>query len=136
MKSGYLLSVLFSVLILLIYAQTPRVVHIEKEWTEMDFHPQIAGYFNGRIPAEVICDVQGITTNVGYRILTYDVAYFDGKSTVEAHVVGSTIPDSICAIFQSFGSNSEIFFTNIKAMDLDGRITHLSPLKLIAVKED
>ncbi|MDG0974585.1 MAG: hypothetical protein P8O07_10550 [Crocinitomicaceae bacterium] len=136
MRNGYLLSAFVFALIPMVCSQNPRVVRIEKEWTEMDFHPQIVGYFNGRIPAEVICDVQGLTTNVGYRILTYDVVYFDGKLTVEAHVVGNAIPDTICAIFQSFGSNSEIFFTNIKAMDLDGRITHLSPLKLIAVKED
>lgn len=136
MRNGYLLSAFVFALIPTVWSQNLRVVRIEKEWTEMDFHPQIAGYFNGRIPAKMICDVQGLTTNVGYRILTYDVIYFDGKSTVEAHVVGNTIPDSICATFQSFGSNSEIFFIHIKAMDLDGRIMHLSPLKLIAVKED
>ena len=136
MRNGYLLSAFVLALIPIVCSQNLRVVRIEKEWTEMDFHPQIAGYFNGRIPAEMICDIQGLTTNVGYRILTYDVIYFDGKSTVEAHVVGNTIPDSICATFQFYGSNSEIFFTHIKAMDLDGRIMHLSPLKLIAVKED
>jgi hypothetical protein len=102
----------------------------------MDFHPQIAGYFNGRVPQDVICDVRGLTTNVGYRIITYDMLYFDGMKNREVHIVGNTIPDSLCAILQSFGSNNEIFFTKIKAMDLEGRIMHLSPMKLTAIKED
>jgi hypothetical protein len=117
-------------------SQEPRVVRIEKERMEIDFHPQIAGYFNGPIPQDVICDVRGLITNVGYKIITYDLLYFDGFTNIDIHIIGNTIPDTICAVLKSVGSNNEIFFTNIKAMDLDGRMLHLSPLKLTAVLED
>ena len=137
MKKGFLLSFLVIIAVSsFLHSQEPRIVRMEKEWSEMDFHPQIAGFFNGLIPKDVICDVRGLITNVGYRIITYDLLYFDGRTHIETHIVGNTIPDTICAVFQSFGSNTEIFFTNIKAMDLDGRVLHLSPLKLMAVKED
>lgn len=137
MKKGFLLSFLVIIAVSsFLHSQEPRIVRIEKEWKEMDFHPQIAGYFNGPIPQDVICDVRGLTTKVGYKIITYDILYFDGLTNRDIHIVGNTIPDTICAILQSFGSNNEIFFTNIKAMDLDGRMLHLSPLKLTAVRED
>jgi len=137
MKKGFLLSFLVIIAVTpFLHSQEPRIVRIEKGWTEMDFHPQIAGYFNGNIESDIICDVRGLTTNVGYKIITYDLLYFDGMVNRETHVVGNTIPDSICAVFQSYGKNNEIFFTNIKAMDLDGRVIHLTPLKLTAVKED
>jgi hypothetical protein len=137
MKKGFLLSLLVILAVsYFLHGQEPRVVRMEKEWKEIDFHPQIAGYFNGAIPQDVICDVRGLITNVGYKIITYDLLYFNGLTNIDIHIIGNTIPDTICAVLKSFGSNNEIFFTNIKAMDLDGRIMHLSPLKLTAILED
>lgn len=137
MKIGFLLSFLVNIAVtFFLHSQEPRIVRITKEWKEIDFHPQIAGYFNGPIPRDVICDVRGLSTNVGYKIITYDLLYFDGLTNIDIHIIGNTIPDTICAVLKSFGSNNEIFFTNIKAMDLDGRMMHLSPLKLTAVLED
>ena len=137
MKKGYLLSLLVIIAVsYFLHGQEPRIVRIEKERKEIDFHPQIAGYFNGPIPQDVICDVRGLITNVGYKIITYDLLYFDGFTNIDIHIIGNTIPDTICAVLKSFGRNNEIFFTNIRAMDLDGRIMHLTPLKLTAVLED
>lgn len=137
MKIGFLLSFLVNIAVtFFLHSQEPRIVRITKEWKEIDFHPQIASYFNGPIPRDVICDVRGLSTNVGYKIITYDLLYFDGLTNIDIHIIGNTIPDTICAVLKSFGSNNEIFFTNIKAMDLDGRMLHLSPLKLTAVLED
>lgn len=133
MKSVYVLSCI------LLCANTIAQVDeikIKKEYGEMDFAPQIAGYFDGEIPVYKICDARGLITNRGLKIIVFDIDYHDGDENKKVHVTGNQIPDSICVYVRKYKIGSEIFFTNIKAVDLDGSIKNLSPLRLTAIKEE
>ncbi|MDX1652914.1 MAG: hypothetical protein R3277_10510 [Brumimicrobium sp.] len=111
-------------------------IKLEREFNEMDYSPQIAGYFHGDIPEDKVCDVRGLFTGRGLRIVVFDLEYYDGREEVKIHVVGNQIPDSVCMIIKTLSIENELFFTGIKAVDLDGSIKNLPPMRLVAVKED
>lgn len=134
MRTVYALSVLcfFN---FLSFCQIDQV-RIEKEYSEMDFAPQIAGYFNGEIPVNKICDVRGIFTNRGIKVIVFDLELNDIDRNEPIHIVGNQIPDSICSDLLSARIEHVLHFTNIKAIDLDGSMKHLSPMKLTVVFEE
>lgn len=133
MKTGFVLSIfLFAVCS---FSQVDEI-RIERSYGEMDFAPQIAGYFDGEIPINEICDTRGIFTRRGLKIIVFDIDFHDGEKNKKVHVVGNQIPDSICLYIRKFGQDSEIYFTNIKAIDIDGSIKNLSPLRLTAIKHE
>jgi hypothetical protein len=111
-------------------------VKMKKSYGEMDFAPQIAGYFDGEIPVDKICDTRGLITRRGLKIIVFDIDYHDGDEIKKVHVAGNQIPDSICVYIQKYKIGSEIFFTNIKAVDLNGSVKNLSPLRLVAIKQE
>ena len=98
----------------------------------MDYAPQIEGVFDGAINKEKLCSVNGLVTRKGIKILTFDIFYCAGPS-FGVHIVGNLIPDTICAVLQSECLETEILFNNIKAIDEDGGIKNLSPMRLKAV---
>lgn len=132
-KSVFVLSSL--ILSMNVFTQVDEV-KMKKSYGEMDFAPQIAGYFDGEIPVDKICDTRGLTTRRGLKIIVFDIDYHDGDENKKVHVVGNQIPDSICVYIRKYKIGNEIFFTNIKAVDLDGSIKNLSPLRLIAIKQE
>jgi hypothetical protein len=111
-------------------------IKIERSYGEMDYAPQIAGYFDGEIPIDQFCDTRGVFTGRGLKIVVFDVDYYDGEQDKKVHIVGNQIPDSICLYIRKYRIGSEVYFTNIKAVDLDGSIKNLTPLRLIAVKQE
>lgn len=117
------------------FAQVDQV-KMQKEYGEMDFAPQIAGYFNGEIPVNKICDVRGIYTNRGIKVIVFDLEYSTNLLNESIHVTGNQIPDSVCVAIRSSGVEQDLFFTKIKAVDLDGSIKHLSPMKLTVVFQE
>jgi hypothetical protein len=117
------------------YAQVDEV-KIKKSYGEMDFAPQIAGYFDGDIPIDAFCDTRGLVTRRGLKIIVFDIDYHDGDESQNVHVSGNQIPDSICVYIRKYKIGNEIFFTNIKAVDLDGSVKNLSPLRLVAIKQE
>jgi hypothetical protein len=136
MRKGFLLSLLIILAGIPFSYGQERTVRLEKDWTEMDFHPQIAGYFHGNIPLQKFCDPNGIVTNVGYKILTFDMLYQGPKRDEFVHVIGNLIPDSICIALHREAAGREVYFSNIKSMDRDGKIIHLSPMRLVLVKDE
>lgn len=133
MKSVYVLSFLMPFSTTL--SQVDEI-KIRKSYGEMDFAPQIAGYFDGEIPIDKLCDTRGIFTKRGLEIVVFDIDYFDGQKDNLVHVVGNQIPDSVCMYVAKYRIGREIFFTNIKAVDLDGSIKNLTPLRLIAINQE
>lgn len=133
MKSVFVLS--FLMFCTNAYVQVDEI-KIKKSYGEMDYAPQIAGYFDGEIPVDKICDTRGLFTTRGLKIIVFDIDYHDGDESKKIHVVGNQIPDSVCVYIRKYKIGSEIFFTNIKAVDLDGGIKNLSPLRLVAIKQE
>ena len=133
MKNVFVLSLIMSCTN--VFAQVDEV-KMKKSYGEMDFAPQIAGYFDGEIPADKICDTRGLITRRGLKIIVFDIDYHDGDENKKVHVAGNQIPDTICVYIRKYKIGNEIFFTNIKAVDLDGSIKNLSPLRLIAIKQE
>lgn len=111
-------------------------VHIQKEWSEMDFAPQIAGYFDGDIPLDEICDTRGIFITRGLKIISFrlELETLDYDSIVRIN--GNRIPDTICATIHRQGPNRHYYFTRICAVDLNGSIKHLNPMHLVTVREE
>lgn len=103
----------------------------------MDFAPNILGYFDGDIPRNYFCSLEGIVNRKGLKIITFDI-YFCQAYEKGVHVVGNTIPDTICVQVQRQCLYDYVTINNIKAVDEDGSIKNLSPLllRVVGKKED
>lgn len=111
-------------------------VHIQKEWTEIDFAPQIAGYYNGQIPIDQICDAAGLINTRGLEIVSFQFELETYEYDTLLRISGNQLPDTICAMILRNGPGFDYYFTNILAVDLDGSIKHLSPLHLVTIREE
>ena len=124
-----LISICFIYWTGLVFSQSPKVVKLEKPHNEMDYAPQIQGIFTGAIKSALICHPEGIILGVGWKILTYDIE-FCAYPNNPIHIVGSQIPDSICVQLNSNCVNTDVWFNNIKAIDDEGKVRFLSPMRL------
>ncbi len=111
-------------------------VRIQKEWGEMDFAPQIAGYFDGNIPIDKICDTRGLFISRGLKIISFRLELETSSYDTIVRIAGNQIPDTICATIQREGPGRHYYFTRICAVDLDGSIKHLNPLHLVTILEE
>lgn len=135
MKNALGLSFYFVLLNWMCIGQVDQV-HIQKEWNEMDFVPRIAGYVDGEIPIDKICDSRGIYIDRGLKITSFKLELQTGRYDTIIRINGNQIPDTICAIIQRQGLGRDYYFTRICAIDKDGSLKHLSPLHLVTVRED
>lgn len=134
-KTGFLLSCFFMLLTLSIKAQNEKRVTLKKSYSEMDFAPNIEGYFEGDIPSNKFCSLKGLVIRRGLKIITFDI-YYCNAPEAPVHVVGNVIPDSICAQVQHYCVNEFVTINNVKAVDEDGSIKNLSPLLLRVVGKE
>jgi hypothetical protein len=136
MKEGFLLSILL--LVAAIYWSLPfyaqREVKIEKQYGEMDYAPRIKNVFDGEISFDKLCSNEGITTRIGAKVITFD-ALLCTNYEKPIHIIGNEIPDSVCLSLFENCIFTDIFIINIKAMDLDGSIKNLNPLRFFIVPE-
>ncbi|MCC5923323.1 MAG: hypothetical protein JJT77_06030, partial [Crocinitomicaceae bacterium] len=111
------------------YAQEPRSVQLKKDYGEMDFAPQIVGVFSGELAEDLFCHPEGITTSIGIKIVSFQLFYCLGPDE-GVRIAGNTIPDSICLQVRSHCEQSDVFINQIKAVDLDGSLRNLNPMRL------
>lgn len=129
-----LICISFICLVGLVHSQSPKVVKLQKPLNEMDYAPQIQGVYTGEIGSYAICHPEGIITSIGWRILTYDVEYCSYPNQ-PVHVVGNQLPDSICVQLNSNCVNTDVWFNNIKAIDDEGKVRFLSPMRLRPIQK-
>jgi hypothetical protein len=132
MKAEWWLKIIVFISILfpaILCAQERRAVQLKKEYGEMDFAPQIRGVFTGELAEDLFCHPEGITTNVGIKIVSFQLFYCAGPEE-GVRIAGNTIPDSICIQVRSHCEGSDVFINQIKAVDLNGGIRHLNPMRL------
>lgn len=116
------------------YAQPAKTVKLKKEFTEVDFLPNIQGYFTGEIPFSKFCSVLGLQTNVGYSVFSFKVRYASQEEEMQCY--GARMSDAILAEIGASCLGQPVIFTEIKAVSKDGKLIHLDPLRLIPVKDE
>lgn len=92
--------------------------------------PNIAGVFNGRIPANQICSTGLIDCNNGYKIISYDIQYDNGVGTTVDRVSGNRIPSYICSSLKRYNVGSPVFITKIIAMNIKGERINLYSMNI------
>ena len=117
----------------IVFAQEVRKIRIEKEFNEMDYAPQISGYFDGKVSSDKICDPTGIITRKGWRIVSFEINYCTG-SDEGVRIAGNQIPDSICMYLQTRCIDSDVYFNKIKAVSEEGVLRNLNPMRLVPVE--
>ena len=84
--------------------------------------PHIAGYFTGEMPVELLFDADGIQLRDGYKIISYDLNFYNGKANIVQSYIGNVIPSDLKIIMENYNVGNMVFITNIKAIDQSGRI--------------
>ncbi|MFK7784758.1 MAG: hypothetical protein AB8B56_06575 [Crocinitomicaceae bacterium] len=89
----------------------------------------IAGVTNGRVVLSQICS-EGIGCNNGYRVVSYDIQYDDGRGGTVDRVSGSTIPEYICRNLKRYNMGSPVFITRIVAENDKGERKQLLSMNI------
>ncbi|MDX2361324.1 MAG: hypothetical protein QNK23_10990 [Crocinitomicaceae bacterium] len=95
--------------------------------------PHIEGIFKGEIPFATLCSPNGIEVNDNIHVIAFDITYISGNGTTEtASVSGNKIPEYVCSDVQNRNANYELFITDIRGVNNDGRVITLHTMKLRA----
>lgn len=89
----------------------------------------IAGVLNGRVALSQICS-QGIGCNNGYRVVSYEIQYDDGKGGAVDRVTGNAIPEYICRNLKRYNMGSPVFITRIVAENERGERKQLLSMNI------
>ncbi|MBI1837025.1 MAG: hypothetical protein HYR91_07140 [Flavobacteriia bacterium] len=98
--------------------------------------PNISGVYYGEIPYYMLCDSAGIVTGNDLKIIKFSLQYSDGKNNTTNSFYGNNIPDSICFKIAMCSINQMIFFTDILAVNQEGKLINLVSFNLIPIKND
>lgn len=103
-----------------------------------NYFPHIASYQQGEIPCFLLCDSSGIQTYNESKVLSFDIAYWNGHEMEQISVDGKQIPDSVCAQVGLYSLGQMLFITKIKTqLQADQEIVYLHAMNLIPIlKED
>ena len=115
-------------------AQPTKHVVLKKTYTEIDFLPNIDGYFTGQIPFDKFSSVSGIETNVGYTIISFKVRFADQENEIQCY--GNRLADETYAYIAASAIGQPVVFTEIKAVSKSGKLVHLEPLRLIPITNE
>lgn len=133
-KFSILLSVSFVFFVNLVYAQPNKSVILKKEYTEIDFLPNIKGYFTGEIPFYQFSALSGIETTVGYVVFSFNVRFADQENQIQCY--GNRLDDEVLAEIATSAIGQPVVFTDIKAVSKTGKLIHLEPLRLIPIRDE
>ena len=111
-----------------------QVEHIKISKSENLF-PNISGVFSGEISYEDLCNPSGIVSSSGYKIVQFTLQYSDGQNDKTETFTGNKIPESLCNRIARNNMNQMIFFTDITAVNDEGKIIILTSFNLIPSKK-
>lgn len=129
------MKVLLTLSLLISFFSSAQIEHIKLEKKESIF-PNIAGVYNGVIAAEKFCDTSGIVCSKELKVIKFTLQYSDGEQDKIETFHGNTIPDKICMKIATNCLNQMIFFTEILAINLDGKIINLTSFNLVPIKNE
>lgn len=104
-------------------------IKIEKKYTEADFFPRINGKFDGVIDPFEICTSEGIITNAGIKITSFELHTFKGNEEVSYKFKGNTIPAEYCEKLAKMPEGDVIYFRNIKGLGKYDESLILNPMR-------
>ena len=95
--------------------------------------PKIAGVFNGRIKADLICSSGVIEMNEGWYVLSYTIQYYNGIEDVIEKFNTDLIPPKLCSDLKRFNANSPVNITSIVVENLRGERKLVPSMQIIPV---
>lgn len=104
-------------------------IKIEKKYTEADFFPRINGKFDGNIDPFEICTSEGIVTNAGIKITSFELHTFNGNQEVAYKIQGNTIPAEYCEKLAKMPEGDVVYFRNIKGLGKYNERVILNPIR-------
>lgn len=110
-----------------------QVEHVKISKSENLF-PNISGIFSGEISYVDLCNPSGIVCSSGYKIVKFTLQYSDGQNDKTETFLGNKIPESLCDRIARNNMNQMIFFTDITAVNDEGKIIVLTSFNLIPTK--
>lgn len=104
-------------------------IKIEKKYTEADFFPRINGKFTGEIHPLEVCHKDGIQTNAGIKIISFELHTFAGRDEVSFSIEGNVVPEEYCQKLSNFLAGEVFYIRNIKAIGREGEKITLNPMR-------
>ena len=127
MKVLLILSLFFS---FFTYCQ---VEHVKISKSE-NLYPNISGVYSGEISYIDLCNPSGIVCSSGYKIMKFTLQYSDGQNDKTEIFLGNKIPETLCDRIARNNMNQMIFFTDITAVNDEGKLMILTSFNLIPSK--
>jgi hypothetical protein len=104
--------------------QEVESIRIGREFREQDYYPQIEGVFTGDIDVLTLGSPDGITTGVGWEIVSFTLGYPSGRDFKTVTVNSPVFSDELIREIVRSALKEQIFLTDIMAVDPSGT-THL-----------
>ncbi len=127
------MKVLLTLSLFVSFLTFSQVEHIKISKSE-NLYPNISGIFSGEISYVDLCNPIGIVCSSGYKIVKFTLQYSDGQNDKTETFLGNKIPDLLCDRIARNNMNQMIFFTDITAVNDEGKIIILTSFNLIPSK--
>jgi hypothetical protein len=127
------MKVLLTLSLFISFLTYSQVEHVKISKSE-NLYPNISGVYSGEISYVDLCKPLGIVCSSGYKIVKFTLQYSDGQNDKTESFLGNKIPESLCDRIARNNMNQMIFFTDITAVNDEGKIMILTSFNLIPTK--
>jgi hypothetical protein len=90
--------------------------------------PAINGVTSGKLSANSLINATEIEISEDYKIVSYKVQYFNGRSDLSVQISGNIIPENIKKEIIAYNIGQMVFFTDIKGLTKEGKMMNLSSM--------
>lgn len=104
-------------------------IKAQKKYNEADFFPRVNGKFTGSIHPFELCNSDGIQTNAGIKISSFELHTFDksGKE-IKYPIEGNVLPKKYCEKLAEFQEGEVFYIRNIRGIGRYGEQLILNPI--------
>ncbi len=92
--------------------------------------PNINGTYTGEVSIESLRSPKGITCG-NVKVKSFTIQYYNGRKEIVRDVQGNTIPTDVCDLLEKYNWGSNLFITNIKGVNENGKAVSLPSMNLI-----
>jgi hypothetical protein len=87
--------------------------------------PTINRLSSGKLSVSDLLNAEGIEINEEYKIVSYNVLFFNGARDLSVQISGNVLPQNIKEQISKYNVGQMVFFTDIKGLTSDGRVKNL-----------